>query len=266
MGLKICITNISYECVETLEKAFQPWFDIKNGALKGLIDEVYITSSHTCFPETINLGYPLYSLDGTVQKLTEFKDCGNIDQLNIFQRPVFEQVAWTKGIPEGNFDYLVMVGSDECWTIDQIKTAFEYIIENPFDYYKVNFCNFMNRDEYVDDFIVPRIWSMKRRGGVSLFWKDDLVTFNDGTMDSGASFSIVPGFINHWSWALPPYPEETEENYNRRNSLFIARKLAFSATRYGRCSYEWNNENSKLILNEEYYKAFNLPKPIIHKI
>lgn len=260
--MRIGIVNISYGCAETIERAFSPW--------RGLhcpYFQVFISSQYVCFPENFTHGLPVISSDGTINTLIRLEQDGIIDKLDIHQTfPVFEQVGWSNCIPylaAQDLDYLVMVGSDEWWNPEEIQRVFKYIEENPADYYKINFKNYINPNEYVDDFIVPRIWSMKRRGGVKRFWKDDLVVFNDGCFDSEASFIKIPrevAFVPHWSWALPP----CISNYDEANFRFISRKLQFSSTRYGCCSYKWDDLNKKLILNDEYYQLRNLPRPIIY--
>lgn len=265
--MNIGIVNISYNCAATIERALSVWKGVSGS--NGL--NVSVSCQHVCFGETYTLGYPIISPDGTIATLIRLEEGGIIDKLEIHQTfPVFEQTAWSNCIPflaAQDLDYLVMVGSDEWWNPDEIKRVFEFIVNNPADYYKINFKNYINPNEYVDDFIVPRIWSMKRRGGVKRFWKDDLVVFNDGCFDYQTNFIQIPreiAFIEHWSWALPPLLLD-KNTYRARNEAFVKRKLAFSATRYSICSWKWDDSKSKLVHNDEYYTSRNIPKPVIYE-
>lgn len=264
--MKIGIVNISYQCAATVARALNVWDEVR---LSGK-HNIWISSQHICFPETVILGYPLLSTDKTIEHLNALHNLNVIDNLEIHTTPVFEQVGWSKNIPylaAKDLDYLMMVGSDEIWTEEEIYRVFEYVAANPADCYRVNFKNYINLGESVHDFIVPRIWSMKRRGGVQRFYKDDLVQFNDGKMDYETEYHNIPQnicFPNHFSWALPRKPEQSLTEWKEVNRSFVKRKLQFSAMRYGMCSYRWDEQKDKLTFNEKYYKKFGIETPKVN--
>jgi hypothetical protein len=255
--MRVGIVNINYECAATMIRAFDAWRLIKAGVLDL---EVFIASLHVCFPETASLGFPVESSDRTIISLKNLYNQKIIDALCIEGESLEEQLAWSKALNAlpSDIDYLLMLNSDECWEIEQVKKAFEFVTANPLvDYFKVNFKNYFGPKSYVDNFVVPRIWNMKRRGGVKRFYKDDLVEFNDGTYDTDCSSMVIPKrkvFPAHWSWSLPP------ECPPEQNEAFIKRKLGFQKLRYKNCSYKWD-DNKGLILNEDYYKMIGQPMP-----
>ena len=263
MGFKIGLTNINYECAQTLDAAFDAWRQIKGGALKGLIDSVTISSVHCCFPETEKLGYPLQSQDGTIAKLHSLHQEKIIDNLCIYAGAVEEQLAWSDNLQFlGDIDYLFMLNSDECWTVEEIKKLFKFALQHKFiDYFHVNFKNYFGPNKYLKNFVVPRLWNMRNRGGVSSFYRDDLVLFKNGTRDTDAASIKINShllFPAHWSWSLPPHCSKEQ------NEAFCKRKLGFQALRYKTCSYRWNETERQLELNPDYYRMIGQPIPDVY--
>jgi hypothetical protein len=267
-GISIGVVNINYDCAKTLDLAFNPWREVKDGALKGLVDNVWISSRHVCFPETASLGYPLHSTDGTIEKLDDLWADSVIDELLIYPEPVEEQIAWSDNLPflqSKNPDIIMMVNSDEIFTVNDITRIVEFIQRNGLtDFFRINFKNYFGRGKYVDNFIVPRVWSNKRNGGVLNFYKDDLCTFVNGKKDVECSCMTIPKklcFPAHYSWSLPPQYSDEE------NKKFVMRKLGFQKIRYVYPSYRWNEEKNELELDPTYYTRFGLAMPqVLHNV
>jgi hypothetical protein len=261
-GVSIGIVNISYCCKPTLDLAFNPWREVKNGVLKGLVSDVWISSKHCCFPETFSLGYDLYSKDGTLEKLGQFKEEGLVDDFEIYDEPIEEQIAWSDNLPflqSKNPELIWMTNSDEIFTVNDIARIVEFVQRNSLtDYFKVNFKNYFGRGKFVDNFVVPRVWANKRNGGLKLFYRDDLAQFNNGKKDVECSSMVIPKkhcFPAHYSWSLPPQYSDEE------NKLFCMRKLGFQKIRYIHPSYRWNDEKNELELDPTYYSRFGLTMP-----
>ena len=270
MVMIIGITIIAYNANPTLEAVFSPWREIKGGVLEGLIDKVYISCQSACFPETFNLGYPAKSEDGTIETLEELYKDGTISNLVIHEEPVEEQILWSANLPylqQFQPDLIWLLGSDECFKVYEIRKIIEFIKRNSLtDGFKINFKNYMGPNYANYDFVAPRIWNNKRNGGIAHFWKDDLVVTGDGKFDHQLSFMVIPPKIctpDHWSWAIPRLPNEDYNDYLVRNAVFCKRKTAFSATRYGQCSYIWNDTKMKLEFNKDYYNRLGKSIPQI---
>ena len=77
--MKIGITAIGYQCEEHLEKVFEPWEKVKNGELKPIVEELYISVAHACFIETFIAGYPNDSTDRTMELFVKYRERGCIE-------------------------------------------------------------------------------------------------------------------------------------------------------------------------------------------
>lgn len=258
--MKIGISSIGYESKELIEKCFVPWHEIKkNKQLIPDIEDLKISFGHGCFEETYNLGFSLYSKDGTCDLIKQQKEQGIIDDLVIYDTPQKEYEMWTNNfltLKKYDIDLLIMVNVDEIWTLDEIRRMIKYVKNNDLvDYFKINFKNYcIDYSTWVDDFIVPRIWFTKKEPKLRSFYRDDLVDFEDGSQDSSHSHLVIPKnlvFPKHYSWV------GSEE--------YLKRKLNFQSLRYGTCSYAWDDTLKKLKLNEEFYLKYNVPKPRLNK-
>lgn len=255
LNLRVGITFIGYECMELMPRALEPWMRIRKDPL--LVDGVKslkISLSHGCFEETAKLGFPHYSTDGSHGWMLAMHNSGAVDNAIVYADPMKEYDMWTGNYSwmKDDIDMLIMLNHDEMWTLQDIQILFRYINFNPqVDYYKVNFKNYcINEQTWVSDFIVPRMWWVKRNGGLKGFYKDELVEYNDGSRDFQRSWSMVPQnllFPKHLTWV--------------GSKAYLQRKLHFQALRFGSCSYTWDEKNDCLALNDDFYAKFGVPKP-----
>lgn len=254
--MKIGISTIAYESKDLLNKCFTAWNKIKkNKNLYSEITDIKICFSHGCFEETYKLGFPIYSTDGTCELAKELKANGEIDELIIYDTPQKEYEMWTNNflkLKEHDIDLLIMVNVDEIWEEEEIKKLLNLVSENKLiDYFKINFKNFcIDYSTWVDDFIVPRVWFVNKNNGLKRYYRDELVEYNNGKKDIECVHAIVSKnyiFPKHYSWV--------------GSKEYLQRKLHFQKLRYGQCSYEWDQENDKLKLNDNYYLKNNLAKP-----
>lgn len=260
MAFNIGITCIGYNCKEGLEQVLEPWSKIKkDSSLSPLINLVALSFVHGCFEETHKIGFPIHSTDGTEEYV---RKSDTITNFSIRQEPAKEYEMWTEGYESskesfyGDMDLLWMLNTDEVWEIEEINRVLKYIQSNDLvDFYKVNFKNYcIDKSTWVDDFIVPRIWWANKQGGLKRFYQDDLVEYNNGKKDVQCSHLVIPpaiAFPKHYSWV--------------GSKEYLQRKLAFQKLRYGVCSYRWNDLEDKLELNEDYYRTYGKPKPVLKK-
>lgn len=256
--MKIGISSIGYESKELLEKCFNSWNEIKNNKdLCPEITDIKICFGHGCFEETYKLGFPIHSTDGTVELANEMKLKGEIDEIIIYNEPQKEFEMWTNNLvklKEHNIDLLIMVNVDEIWDIEEIKKLIKFIKRNELvDYFKVNFKNYcINYSTWVDNFIVPRAWFVNRNKGLKRFYRDELVEYYNEKKDIECSSLTIPRaivFPKHYSWV--------------GSKEYLQRKLRFQALRYGSCSYEWDELNNCLKLNDSFYSKYKVSRPIL---
>lgn len=255
--LKVGITFIGYECMELMPRALAPWIDIRKDGGIPQVESLKISLSHGCFEETAKLGFPILSTDGCHIWMKDRERAGDVDNAIIYSNPMKEYDMWSGNYHwmKDDIDFLVMLNHDEMWTLTEIQKLFSFIEFNPLvDYYKVNFKNYcINEQTWVDDFIVPRMWWVKRNSGLKGFYKDELVEYNDGSRDFQRAFGIIPSsliFPKHLTWV--------------GSKAYLQRKLNFQALRFGSCSYSWDEQNDCLKLNDDFYARFPVTKPQLH--
>lgn len=255
--MKIGITSIGYNCKEHLEKVFEPWQKIKEGALGNEV-EVFISTAHACFIETYQCGYPNDSTDGTIEAFKRLRGKNVIDNLIKFDGPDYEFNVWNSNLPflfNKKIDLLFMLNMDEVWEVEEIKKLLSIINQNlEADYFKINFKNYVfDYNTYVDNFIVPRVWKTDRHGGIKRFHFDDELTFKNGTVDKQALCKTIDKsdiFPKHYSWV--------------GSKDYLQRKLKFQKEHYKLCSYSWDDGKDCLVFNDKYYEMFNKPKPMLY--
>src|SRR3954464_3995690 len=125
--MKIGVSAIGYECAEHLDKVLLPWF-----ALQG--EEVFLSVAHGVFPETAALGYPVYSTDGTVERLLELNRIPNTQAI-VLDVPTKEAHIRNSTLPyllNNNIDLLWLLDlQDEVYTVEEIHSTIEVIKGNP---------------------------------------------------------------------------------------------------------------------------------------
>lgn len=254
--MKIGVTSIGYECVEHMDKVLEPWLDLKYN--DNDLD-IVIGASHGVFPETNKLGYSVYSLDGTIQKLQQLNDKKDIDYIHISPVPIYEKDLRNSNVQfllSQNIDLLWLLDlQDEIYTVQQIKEIVRYVESSDKDWFKINFKNYVFNDStYIDDFVVPRIWKNNVNEGIMGFYYDNDIVYNNQKPANDLPFEIIPrdiGFIKHLSWV--------------GSKEYLLRKIEFQKIHYGDCSYSWDDAKNCLSFNEEYYSKFNKDKPQLFK-
>lgn len=257
--MKIGISAIGYECAEHLDSVLKPWIECKNKYKEDGGDEFYISVSHGLFPETYQLGFPIHSTDGTIERLKQYESLGDIDYLQVLESPTFEKDIRNSTLPFllcQDIDILWLLDlQDEIYTTSQIYNILNYVENSPHDWFKINFKNYVfDHGTYIDDFVAPRIWKNYTNQGINKFYYDNEILFNNGRHAKELPHSMIPrdiGFIKHLSWV--------------GSKDYLTRKINFQKIHYGTCSYRWDDNINALSFNEEYYFKTNKKMPIIYK-
>lgn len=256
MNKKIGISAIGYECKEHLWDVLAPWRSLR---LK-YPNQFFISVAHGVFPETKDLGFPILSTDGTIQDLEFCYDSGIIDNLSILQEPAYEKDIRNVTLPSllsKDIDYLWLLDlQDEIYTEEEILRILSFINEEKFiPTFKINFKNYIfDLNQYIDDFVAPRIWNNKLYGGVDGFFYDNDIVFKNGSRADHLAIQTIPNriaFIKHLSWV--------------GSKDYLTRKIEFQKKHYGQCSYLWNNEKDCLDFDLSYYQKYNKQVPKVFR-
>ena len=255
MNKKIGISAIGYECKEHLWEVLSPWRELRTK----YPNQFFISVAHGVFPETKSLGFPILSLDGTIQDLELCYNSGIIDNLNILQYPAYEKDIRNTTLPflfSKDIDYLWLLDlQDEIYTNKNILSILDFIQQESFiPTFKINFKNYVfDLNHYVDDFIAPRIWNNQLYNGIDKFYYDNDILFKNGSKANSLSIKTIPkniAFVNHLSWV--------------GSKEYLNRKIEFQKKHYGQCSYRWNDNKNSLEFDLDYYEKYNILVPEVY--
>lgn len=152
-----------------------------------------------------------------------------------------------------NLDYVMIVDSDELYTIENIENIIKYVQENSFDLYKINFKNYIfDGKSYIDKFCPPRIYKVKINYGINSFYWDNEIVYNNGRTDKQLNSIEIPkkiAYVKHMTWLNENGKEKV--NYHRKH--------------FGGCSYIWDDKKNELKLDLEYYDRMGYERPTVYK-
>lgn len=243
--MKIGISAIGYNCKEHLDKVIRPWIDYK----KSNPGQLFISIVHGVFPEVYQIGdCPIFSEDGTIESLQEYKNLGEIDFFQVLSEPTYEKDIRNytlKNLFKHDIDLLWLLDlQDEIYDPKEILRILDFIDKNKeVDWFKINFKNYIIKPGcYIDDFIAPRIWRTKIYGGIQGFYYDNDIIYNDNRKAVELPNLIIPreiAFPKHYSWIGSPE--------------YLKRKIEFQRRHYTHCSYCWNEAKNSLDFDMNYY-------------
>lgn len=204
--------------------------------------------------------------DGTTQILQEYKNRGEIDHLVIFPRFLKESDARNlalEKLKEENVDFLLILDGDEVYREEQVDSIIQFIEENNSVWYRLCLKNFVfDKEHYLEEpFAPPRIFRMETEQWKlnNFYWDNDISYWNKlngGQIkyDDILKNQTIPkeiAWIDHYSWL--------SDEIGKRKTLY-------QLQHFGLCSYDWDEEENKLIFNEDYYKKTGQQKPKILSI
>jgi hypothetical protein len=154
-------------------------------------------------------------------------------------------------------DLVWILDSDEFYTKQQIKNIINYIDTTPeYDWYSVNLKNStFEKYLWIDGFCPPRIFRTDRNDGLSHFYFDNHIVYNNGDKFDNKLNSNIPrsvAWVKHYSWLTSDTRSKEKVKYQ---------ELRFS----GSCSFSWDDVNEKLYFSDNFYNSRGLEKPILHE-
>lgn len=262
--MRIGVLACLFDCAANLESVLRPWFDID---LRERGVEFKIAAVSGMFKEYAELGYDAEALDVETASELLRREKYPFDYLYVINNPYslsdqgelrFFSEAETRDFAlsyllSEKVDAVWMLDGDEIYTAVQIESIVSYICENDLvDWYAINFKNYIfDGHVWADGFHPPRIFRTDRHGGIQQFCSDNVILYRDGSKTIDHPGAIIPedvAHIRHLTWL----------HQNGR------KKYEYQMRHFGECSYRWNYQESKLELNEEYYRKYGLPMPTLH--
>ena len=253
--MKIGLLCNFYGFPEYTDRCLEAWKQISN------IHKVAVSSYQ--YSEYVECGWDCEDVDTPIQLLSYHRDFVDYICLGKEANDSFSRNAPLQHLLSHDIDYVWLLDQDEFYSEEDIKNCIEHIEKNPETCtFKVNFKNFVfSKSQYVDNFNPPRIFKVNLNGQKSLshfYYENDVVyNINNQLIDyKNLSMLEIPKdkcFPDHYSWVGSPE--------------FLKAKVKYQLKRYnGICSYEWDEENNKLLFREEFFEKFNQKKPEVKTI
>jgi len=149
-------------------------------------------------------------------------------------------------------DYVWLVDGDEFYTDGEVNAICEVLrLASHGPYYSINFKNYVfDGKSWLSGFCPPRIFSNRIHGGISSFYWDNDISYNDGT-----DYKVIPHVkipesvanVRHMTWLHSNGKE----------------KVAYQLKHFGECSYSWNSLLGELEFDEDFYLRHKLKKPTL---
>lgn len=197
----------------------------------------------------------LKNIDQTTEYL---KSLANEKYIDIcFDSPKFIQENEARNMPlfyllSKQLDYIMIVDSDEFYSLTDISKIIEYISKNDYDAFKINFKNYIfDGKTYLDGFCPFRIFKTNIHNGIDYFYWDNDIKYKNGKTNNNINYTDIPKdivFIKHMTWL--------HENGKQ--------KVAYHMKHFGGCSYKWNENKMELEIDLEYYDRMGYKRPKIY--
>lgn len=196
------------------------------------------------------------SIDSTTEYLMQLSNEKYIDIC--FDQPKFIKENEARNMPlfyllNEDVDYVMIVDSDELYTLENISNILEYVGKNDFDAFQINFKNYiLDGKSYLDGFCPFRIFKTKINDGIDRFYWDNDIKYKNGKINKQLNYTTIPkniAYIRHMTWLN----ENGEE------------KVKYHLKHFGSCSYKWNQDKMELEIDFDYYSKMGYEKPVIFK-
>jgi FkbM family methyltransferase len=247
---KIGVLLSAYNSEYYIDECLQPWME-----LKGELDISFACVSGM-YKEYIDFGFKSRN-KGTLSKLVNYE----LDFLiSTGGSKCLMDENGSKNMAlnalKNECDLVWILDSDEFYTKQQIKNILNYIDFTPeYDWYSVNLKNStFEKHLWIDGFCPPRIFRTDRNDGLSHFYFDNHIVYNNGDVFDHKPNLNIPrniAWVKHYSWLNSDTRSKEKVKYQ---------ELRFS----GACSFKWN-DSQKLYFSDDFYNSRGLEKPILHE-
>lgn len=253
---KIGIVFCGYNCANYLERALQPWLDLK----EALGIAIAVTNGrYSIAPKKEQDPQGALSFLKLVGKDVDFllhAPCNENPWTEEQGRNYALQYLIDQGV-----ELIWAVDGDEIYTTKQIVDILNFVREHEDkDFYYINFKNYTFKYPYwIDGFHKSVIYWTNRNIGVERFYFDCDIAYRNGMLchDIEEKGLVVPktvAFVDHFSW-LQGDPRVEDKIYNQ-NLKYIGEEGA-------RCSFKL--DDGRLVFNERFYELRNIRKPLIFR-
>jgi hypothetical protein len=248
--MKIGVLLSAYNSEGYLAECLQPWIKLREEF------DMTIACNSGMYKEYVNFGFKSRN-KGTLSMLANYE----LDYLlstgpkSLLGENDSKNAALN--VIKNQCDIFWILDSDELYTEKQIRDIIKYIETTPeYDWYSVNLKNStFEKHLWTDGFCPPRIFRTDRHGGISHFYFDNHIIYNNGEAFDVKPNSSIPrnvAWVKHYSWLT---------NDTRSKEKVKYQELRFS----GDCSFEWNDDDQKLYFSDIFFKNRGLEKPILHE-
>lgn len=253
---KIGLLITAFECEDELDEVLKPWIKYRNLGK----DELIISVNSVQFKEWAEL-YPNNN-QNTINKLYTLKHIDKvIDFVSTSEIPLTEWDARNlalKPLLDEKCDYVILLDSDEHYSLKDIENICNYIQKDPFiALYKIKMRNLVfDNSRYTLDFCPSRVWKTNLTNyTLSHFTFDNDCAYRgiltrDIKFDKDFPCKAIPNVLpNHHSW----------NDLERSKKKIAYQKVHFS---HGAgCSFKISDDGARLEWDESYFKKTGQIKP-----
>jgi hypothetical protein len=257
--MKIGVLLTVYNCDKYIDAVLEPWFKLKEKY------NIVIAANSGMFSDYLTLGIPFRN-EKTLEKLSKWDIDFQITTkgTNLLQEDDSRNTCLNY-LKKHNCDFIWYLDGDEEFTVNQIENILEFIKRNPdADYYSINFKNLTIHEHLFIDYTHERIFRTDRYNGISHYYFDNQLYYNNGMKLSDAHGLEIPknvAYIKHYSWLS----DDTRS----------LDKIPYQKLRYCgedgqtpedcRCQYEWDEENNRLEFSRSFHSCRGMEIPTLHE-
>lgn len=249
--MRIGVLLTAYNSENYIDECLEPWLNLKDEL------DIFIGCNSGMFKDYLDLGFKPNNKK-TLSKLVE----KNLDFLVATGSKILLDEDTSRNTVlntmKKDCDLIWILDSDEFYKEDEIRNILKVISETPqYDWYSINFRNFtLTENLWTDGYCPPRIFRTDRYDGISHFYFDNHIVYNNGeAFDYKPNFSIPRNiaWVKHYTWLESDV--RTKEKIKYQNYRFS-----------GGCSFEWDEESSnKLKISNIFYESRGIEAPILHE-
>jgi hypothetical protein len=249
--MTIGVLLTAYNSEKYIDECLEPWLNLKDEL------DIFIGCNSGMFKDYLDLGFKPNNKK-TLSKLVE----KNLDFLVATGSKILLDEDTSRNTVlntmKKDCDLIWILDSDEFYKEDEIRNILKVISETPqYDWYSINFRNFtLTENLWTDGYCPPRIFRTDRYDGISHFYFDNHIFYNNGEVfDHKPNLSIPRNiaWVKHYTW-LESDPR-TKEKIKYQNHRFP-----------GGCSFEWNEDSdNKLKLSNIFYEGRGIEAPVLHE-
>lgn len=257
--MKIGVLLTVYNCDKYIDAVLEPWFKLKEKY------NIVIAANSGMFKDYQTLGIP-YRNEATLEKLSKWDfDFQVVTKGNNLLGEDESRNTCLDYLKKQNCDLIWYLDGDEEFTTNQIENILDYTNRNPdFDYFSISFKNLTFTENLFMDYFRESIYRTDRHGGISHYYFDSFLTYNDGTTTQQALGKVIPknfAYIKHYSWLNSDTRSIDKIPYQRWRYTGHEGQLEENC----RCAFEWNQEKNSLEFSKDFYQCRQMEIPTLHE-